>query len=842
MAAHGERGSIIDEAARGFGVGRQTIARWLKDGHRPTQRRRRSDAGQRAATYEECEAVARVMRGGFRANEKQIRTLADAVGICRANKLISAERVDEKTGEIFPLSVSAIARAMRDYGLAADALRAPKPHTHLSSPHPNHLWQVDASVCVLFYLPAGRDGAGNAIVPLHKAVHYKNKPKNLKAIENFRVVRYVATDHASGVIRARYYPHAESGEHTADFLCWLMADKGDPQDPFRGRPAHLMVDPGATAAGLVRQFCGRMGIHLTVCRPKNPRAKGLVEQANNLWEIKFEGWLNFAADRITDFAALNALADTWQVWFNRTHKHTRHGMTQLDAWKRIAREQLIETASAGDLRKLALSCPLTPKVQGDLTVRFEGGDWYAGKVPGIQIGQPLPVCCAPLAGGGAVAIIQDKDGGEALHPLEEVTKDAWGFPDRAAVAGVEFIGMPDTDAVKTAKRLDLLDTGAATQAEAEKIRAASPQREALADRLNPYLPAERMAASCVHDLPIAGTPMPLPISAVAPRTLTATRAAMRARGAGRTMEAGNVRLDHAQVPGRDRRGRAGAPDRAVAGRQRCSADRRRAMRTFFKNLQIYRLPKNLDICPDFLEKCLAELKFQPCASHEMASRGWVEPCDDYRLLCAVRNQWLVELGVESRLLPASAVRQEAAARAKTLAEKQGYKPGRRQIKELCEQAAQELMPRAFTRMQRIRAWIDPADGWLGIDTPSQQRAEEVLECLRQTVGGFPAKPLRTGRSPASAMADWLTGGGDVVGHVHGGKLPARLALTWSGRVSFVLTDRLELRRICFLDAAMDELGDGYDAYAAPVAEFVLMAGELSRLLPALLGALGGESS
>jgi hypothetical protein len=292
-----------------------------------------------------------------------------------------------------------------------------------------------------------------------------------------------------------------------------------------------MVDPGATAAGIVKQFCVRMGVNLTVNRKHNPRAKGQVEQANNLWEIKFEGWLNFVADRITDFAALNELADTWQIWFNRTQKHTRHNMTRLDAWKQITPEQLIETASADDLRKLALSRTLTPKVQGDLTVRFEGGDWYAGKVPGIQIGQPLAVCRAPLAGGGVVAIIRGKDGGEVLLPLEEVTKDAWGFPDRAAVACVEYISPPDTDAVKTSKRLDLLDTSAATQTEAEKIRAANPHREALADRLNPYIAAEKMAASGVLDLPISGTPMPTPIPSIAPRTITATRAAMRAREA-----------------------------------------------------------------------------------------------------------------------------------------------------------------------------------------------------------------------------------------------------------------------------------------------------------------------
>ena len=72
-----------------------------------------------------------------------------------------------------------------------------------------------------------------------------------------------------------------------------------------------------------------------------------------------------------------------------------------------------------------------------------------------------------------------------------------------------------------------------------------------------------------------------------------------------------------------------------------------------------------------------------------------------------------------------------------------------------------------------------------------------------------------------------------------GKLPTRLALTWRGRVSFVLADTLQLRRIEFVDgvlddAAPDDRDDAFDADAA------LFTGELGRLLPDLIDALGGE--
>jgi len=293
---------------------------------------------------------------------------------------------------------------------------------------------------------------------------------------------------------------------------------------------------------------------------------------------------------------------------------------------------------------------------------------------------------------------------------------------------------------------------------------------------------------------------------------------------------------------------------------------------WFKNLQLYRLPAGWKVTSAHLEACLNARPLQPCGSQDMETRGWVTPCDDGALLRAVGGQWLIALGAESRLLPASVVRQEAEDRADALAEKLGYKPGRGQMKDLREQVTRELLPRAFTRQRRTWVWIDPVNGWLGIDTSSTARAEEVLECLRQVLDDFPLALLRPTHSPESAMADWLVGGApagftvdqdcelrsvseekstvryarhpldgsEIRNHLAAGKMPTRLALTFNDRVSFVLTDKLELKRLDFLDVVREGIGNEDDADALFDAEFSLMTGELAQLLPALIETLGGE--
>jgi recombination associated protein RdgC len=293
---------------------------------------------------------------------------------------------------------------------------------------------------------------------------------------------------------------------------------------------------------------------------------------------------------------------------------------------------------------------------------------------------------------------------------------------------------------------------------------------------------------------------------------------------------------------------------------------------WFKNLMFYRLPAGWKMTSALLEERLNTRPLQPCGSQELESRGWTSPRSDDALQRTVGGQWLIAFGMESRLLPSSVVRQEADDRAAVLAEKQGYKLGRGQMRELRERITLELLPRAFTRRHRIWAWIDPVNGWLGIDTSSMARAEEVIECLHKTLDDFPLKLLRPARSPSSAMADWLTGGApagftvdrdcelrsvseervavrythhpldgsEIKNHLATGKAPTRLALTFNDRVSFVLSEKLELKRLDFLDVVREELGSDDDDEAVFDAEFALMTGELARLLPALLEALGGE--
>lgn len=297
---------------------------------------------------------------------------------------------------------------------------------------------------------------------------------------------------------------------------------------------------------------------------------------------------------------------------------------------------------------------------------------------------------------------------------------------------------------------------------------------------------------------------------------------------------------------------------------------------WFKNLFLYRLAPDWKISSAQLEEQLGRLPFQPCGTLVMQSAGWVPPKhDENRLVYTLDRHWLLALCSEQKLLPASVVNQVAKDRLDAIEEQQGYKPGRKQAQQLKEQVAEELMPRAFSRRRSTLVWLDSSNGWLGINTSSANQADEVVQYLHKSVENLTLRPVVTQFSPTAAMTDWLSSGeapagftierecelcaadeekatvryarhpldaDEIPAHIAAGKRATRLALTWNDRIAFVLTDKLQLKRLQFLDILQEEaetLANANDD--SFYSDFALMTAEFSQFLPALVEALGGEA-
>jgi len=298
---------------------------------------------------------------------------------------------------------------------------------------------------------------------------------------------------------------------------------------------------------------------------------------------------------------------------------------------------------------------------------------------------------------------------------------------------------------------------------------------------------------------------------------------------------------------------------------------------WFKNLIVYRLPDDWAVSARELEEKLALRLLLPCGAFDMQSRGWVFSSDAERYVHTVNGQHLIALGVDQKLLPGSIIRQVATERAKEMAKEQGYPVGRRQMRELKMRVTEELRGRALTRKRITYAWIDPTNGWLVVDAAGEARAEELVETLRDTLGSLQVTLLETERSPSSSLTAWLMlgdapltftidddlelqagdpskptiryvrhplDGKEIRNQIQAGMYATRLGLTWKDRVSFVLNEKLHVKRLDFLLIEKEKPEDGGATNPAEQfdIDFTLMTGELAQLLTDLAAALGSAQA
>ncbi|RKZ86874.1 MAG: recombination-associated protein RdgC [Candidatus Parabeggiatoa sp. nov. 1] len=298
---------------------------------------------------------------------------------------------------------------------------------------------------------------------------------------------------------------------------------------------------------------------------------------------------------------------------------------------------------------------------------------------------------------------------------------------------------------------------------------------------------------------------------------------------------------------------------------------------WFKNLHIFRfLEQPVTITADALHEELTKAVFQPCGKMDMDSMGWVPPLgrEGESLVHTTNNGIIFTARTDTKILPASVVREFVHEKIEEIETQQMRKVRKREKDEIREEVLFELVPRAFTRSTYMSAYIDITHGWLLVDTSSRKKAEEFVSFLRQTMGSLPVVPIKVQQAPANVMTQWLVKENEcpadfeladacvladqegavvnckrqdllaeeIHGHLEAGKVVTRLAFEWNERLALVLDDELVIRRLQALDLIQAQINDA--SAETPVqrfdADFTVMTLELAALIKRLFEVFGGE--
>lgn len=299
---------------------------------------------------------------------------------------------------------------------------------------------------------------------------------------------------------------------------------------------------------------------------------------------------------------------------------------------------------------------------------------------------------------------------------------------------------------------------------------------------------------------------------------------------------------------------------------------------WFKNIQLFHLEEDVNFSAAELNTKLLQSKLGDCGQLEKFNFGWCNPIgDDAEDFCAhvYKDCFLIALGKNERLLPQSVVRETVTERVKAIKKEEARDVFSKEKANLRDEVTFELLPKAFTKKTRLYAYIDKKNKWLIVDTSSHKKAEELTSFLRDTLGSLKLSSVDLPNSPHSKMSNWLlehrcptpfviedscelfdikTGVGsvkctqqdlsstEVSNHIRAGKQVVSLAMSWSDKLYFTLSDDFSIKRIKPLDIIEERLKDELieNDYEKQSADFAMMTTEFSELLTQLFSLFGAE--
>jgi recombination associated protein RdgC len=292
---------------------------------------------------------------------------------------------------------------------------------------------------------------------------------------------------------------------------------------------------------------------------------------------------------------------------------------------------------------------------------------------------------------------------------------------------------------------------------------------------------------------------------------------------------------------------------------------------WFKQILLFQLTQAIAYAPEKLTEQLAPLAFTPCLPSMPSCAGWVSPIPDAEedgpLVHGANSKIMLCLQIEEKILPATVIRQAVDDKVKKIQARDDRKVRQKEKMTLKDEVTMTLLPRAFTKLTRIYAYIDTTTNLLVLGTTQSAKVEQFLaifkRCVTESVKPFEVK------KPSPIMTHWLKNQSNPVEFeiakactlqdpqqqnrmvrcqhqdllapgiqtiLKEGCEVKQLALCWHDRVNFTLADDFSLRNIHYEEeviAAANDI-DSESKQQQFDADFFIMAETLGGLFVDLM--------
>lgn len=235
---------------------------------------------------------------------------------------------------------------------------------------------------------------------------------------------------------------------------------------------------------------------------------------------------------------------------------------------------------------------------------------------------------------------------------------------------------------------------------------------------------------------------------------------------------------------------------------------------------------------DVIEHHLNTKRFTELGKMDLACTGFT-PVLMQDFLLTTNESWKACQKNTKRILPKSVINDELEKRIS----KMNKKPSKKELSEMKEGVLNELIPKALSQSSYLNIFCHKSSGLLFVETGSSKVAEKVADELKRIDNNSTKiSTIKTEISPTDWMTSLVLKNEDdgnfmvadscslkqdnktikvknksiedetILAHIHEGFVVNELRLHWKGCLSFVLTEKLVIKKIEFHDNLLDEFG------------------------------------
>jgi recombination associated protein RdgC len=288
---------------------------------------------------------------------------------------------------------------------------------------------------------------------------------------------------------------------------------------------------------------------------------------------------------------------------------------------------------------------------------------------------------------------------------------------------------------------------------------------------------------------------------------------------------------------------------------------------------------NLTDFPNMSAEQLAEKleaqRFVPCTSLERERHGFTPAFEQESLVRKVKDVFWLQIMSEVKPVPGSVVKRLLRERITKIEQDEGRKVGRKEQKELKELVTEELVSKAVPVQSVLTVMLDPTANMMVVSSTSTKKVELATTLLLRCLDNLNAKRMQFAKtiqgqmsallldedssvfktdsslvlkgngSPAATVrfAEHSLAGPEVITHLNAGLRPVALELDWKERLSFILTDNFEIKKLTFLELVTSDFESAKPEDPDELIDAMLMiqTGELREMVAELTDWFGGAA-